>query len=159
MADNLVGKLNPKPQMNGSLNQPITPWTNDHSELTHLDYASSGHTGFTSATDFFAFASGLPESAKSGKYTDLIEKPKINGVELVGNKTSSELKIIGDKTFVYLQQTASKTWDITHNLDKFCSVTVVDSSGTVVVGDISYKSTNRVVIDFGGSFSGEAYLN
>lgn len=66
----------------------------------------------------------------------------------------------GDKTFVYNQtDTASDTWIIEHNLDKYPSVTVVDSAGTVVEGDIKYDSLNRVTITFSGGFKGKATLN
>lgn len=65
-----------------------------------------------------------------------------------------------DKTFVYDQtDVASATWVITHNLNKYPSVTVVDSSGTVVEGDVQYDSLNQVTITFSGGFKGKATLN
>ena len=76
-----------------------------------------------------------------------------NGV-LTLNATGS------DKTFVYNQtDTASDTWVIEHNLDKYPSVTVVDSAGTVVEGDVKYDSLNQVTITFSGGFKGKATLN
>jgi hypothetical protein len=74
------------------------------------------------------------------------------------------LSSLGDKTFVYKQQSAASVWTITHNLDKYPSVTVVDTGFTVVYGEIEYLSKNQLQITFkeGGvllSFSGEAYLN
>lgn len=62
-------------------------------------------------------------------------------------------------TFVYKTVSPSDTWDITHNLGKNPSVTVVDSANTVVVGDVKYLSDNELVITFVGAFSGTAYLN
>ena len=65
----------------------------------------------------------------------------------------------GDKHFTYTRLSASNTWNITHNLDKFPSVSVVDSGNNVVIGDIQYTNTNELTITFNASFSGKAYLN
>ena len=48
--------------------------------------------------------------------------------------------------------------DISHTLDGFPSVTVVDSAGTVVIGEVSYNSTSSVTVSFESAFSGKAYL-
>lgn len=63
------------------------------------------------------------------------------------------------KEFVYQQRTASNEWIIEHNLNKYPSVTVVDSGGSTVVGDITYISSNKLQIKFYGAFTGKAYLN
>lgn len=62
-------------------------------------------------------------------------------------------------TFVYSQSPASSEWTITHNLDKYPAVAVVDSAGNIVIGDIQYIDRNTVVITFKAAFSGKAYLN
>jgi hypothetical protein len=62
-------------------------------------------------------------------------------------------------TYVFTQNTASATWTIAHNLACFPSVEVVDSAGTVVVGNISYTDNNTLVITFTAAFGGKAYLN
>lgn len=64
-----------------------------------------------------------------------------------------------DKTFVYEQMSASSVWTIEHNLGKYPSVDVVDSAGTVVVGEVEYIDSNNIQITFVGAFSGTAYLN
>ena len=92
-------------------------------------------------------------------YNDLDNKPKINNVTLEGNKTSSELGLTGDKDFVYIKSTPNKIWEITHNLDKYPSVTIVDSAGSVVMGDITYTSKSTLTVTFSAAFSGKAYLN
>ena len=65
----------------------------------------------------------------------------------------------GDANFVHDQGTTSAQWVIDHNLSKKCSVTVVDSSNQVVIGQVTYNSDNRVTIDFDSSFSGKAFFN
>ena len=57
------------------------------------------------------------------------------------------------------QADAASQWVINHSLEKFPSVTVVDSAGNVVYGQVNYVDENTVTVDFGASFSGTAYLN
>lgn len=70
-----------------------------------------------------------------------------------------DLKSGGDKHHVHKQPGASNTWTITHDLNKYPSVTVVDSGYTVVYGSIEYISKNELTITFTDPFAGEAYLN
>ena len=65
----------------------------------------------------------------------------------------------GDKHFSYYQGTASDHWIIEHNLSKYPSVSITDSAGSIVFGDVKYISENSLEIFFNGSFSGVAYLN
>jgi len=64
-----------------------------------------------------------------------------------------------DKTFTFTQSAASSTWSVTHNLDKFPSVSVVDSGNTAVVGSVEYINENELTITFSAPFSGYAYMN
>ena len=64
-----------------------------------------------------------------------------------------------DANFVFTQSSPSATWNITHNLGKFCSVTVVDSSQEYVIGAVTYVNINSLTITFSAPFSGYAYLN
>lgn len=66
---------------------------------------------------------------------------------------------IKDKSFVYNQIVADKEWHIIHDLQKYPSVSIVDSAGNIVVGDVEYISNSKVVVRFSGAFSGKAYLN
>lgn len=63
------------------------------------------------------------------------------------------------KTYEHHQETASASWTIEHNLDNYPSVTVVDSGGTVVEGDVIYLNRNIIRVEFSAPFSGVAYLN
>ena len=65
----------------------------------------------------------------------------------------------GDKTEIFNQGTAAKVWDITHSLDKFASVSVVDSAGETVYGSVDYISKSNITITFANAFSGQAFLN
>lgn len=68
-------------------------------------------------------------------------------------------EILQDKHFVFSQPSASAVWEISHPLGKMPSVTVVDSAGSVVVGEICFESSDKVIVTFSGAFSGKAYLN
>lgn len=99
------------------------------------------------------------DSGSPKNYDILYNKPSINGVTLEGNKTSEELNIVGDKEFVYTQSTSSDVWMIQHNLNKYPSVTVVDSGNSVVTGEVIYIDKNNIQITFTSTFSGKAYCN
>ena len=114
--------------------------------------------GFTTSQKQMASNMGVV-NATSNNYNDLANKPSINGVALAGNKTSEELNIIEDKTFVYTQAVSSDVWEIKHNLDKYPAVTVVDSGNSVVIGEIVYIDKNNIRITFASAFSGKAYFN
>ena len=65
----------------------------------------------------------------------------------------------GAPTFIFTQGVAATTWDITHNLGKFPSITVIDTGNTVVTGEYNYVSNIRVILTFSAAFAGKAYLN
>lgn len=64
-----------------------------------------------------------------------------------------------DKNFVYTQSVASATWNITHNLGKYPSVSVTDSGLSTVYGEVDYIDTNSLTITFKSAFGGKAFLN
>lgn len=67
--------------------------------------------------------------------------------------------VIYDKNYVFEQTVASDEWIIIHNLNKYPSVSIINSAGDEVIGDIHYDSFNQVTITFEGSFKGKATLN
>lgn len=64
-----------------------------------------------------------------------------------------------DKFVNWEQVNPDVIWTIVHNLNKFPSVTVIDSAGTVVVGAVSYPDLNTIQIEFAGAMAGRAFLN
>ena len=81
-------------------------------------------------------------------------------IDLSQYTTEQDVKnIISNARHVHYQGTASLVWTITHNLGWKPSIAVVDMSQNVVVGDVSYPSTNVAVVTFSGEFSGYAYCN
>tara|TARA_Y100001937_G_scaffold21931_1_gene31007 strand:- start:2665 stop:3879 length:1215 start_codon:yes stop_codon:yes gene_type:complete len=57
------------------------------------------------------------------------------------------------------QDFSASTWTINHNLGKFPSVTIVDDTGCIVYGKVTYTNQNTITVDFSASLSGKAYLN
>jgi hypothetical protein len=64
-----------------------------------------------------------------------------------------------DQAHRHVQSVAAATWTVTHNLGRRPAVTVTDSSGRVVLGDVLHLSTSAVEITFSAAFAGEALCN
>lgn len=65
----------------------------------------------------------------------------------------------GPVSYVHSQGTVSALWSIAHGLGWYPNVTVVDSAGTTVEGDITQVNNNLLTIQFSGAFTGTAYLS
>jgi hypothetical protein len=64
-----------------------------------------------------------------------------------------------DKEFIFNQPTPQITWTINHNLNKFPSVSVVNTNNILMYGDTTYVDEDNLIITFSAGFSGKAYLN
>lgn len=64
-----------------------------------------------------------------------------------------------DRYYVHTQPTASSQWVVEHNLGKYPSVSITDSAGSQVVGNVQYIDENNLIISFSAEFSGVAYMN
>lgn len=102
--------------------------------------------------------------------TDIISVEITQAAEIIEASVEPETVIstviTGDLTtlgggdyYVHTQVSPLTVWTIVHNLNKYPSVTVVDSGGTVVVGDVRYLNANSITVTFSAGFSGKAYLN
>lgn len=109
--------------------------------------------------------------ARISTYTEdvvLTGNDKIIGTDANGNTTKNfTLSAIaefirtslGGLTYTFSQIIPSSTWTIEHNLERHPSVTVVDSSGNMVMGEIFYDNNNNITLTFAAPFAGKAYLN
>ena len=77
----------------------------------------------------------------------------------IGNSTTTTNVYTSDANHVHDQGSASATWVVTHNLSKYCSVTVVDTANTVIIGQVEYNSVNQATLTFRSAFAGKAYFN
>lgn len=64
-----------------------------------------------------------------------------------------------EDAYVFVQNILATQWTINHNLNKFPSVHVVDTSNNEVVAELQYTTVNQVVLKFSEPFSGSAYLS
>lgn len=64
-----------------------------------------------------------------------------------------------DRHYRHDQSIAAAVWTIVHTLDKYPSVTIVDSAGDEVEGSVNHISTSTLEVTFSAPFSGRAYLN
>lgn len=67
--------------------------------------------------------------------------------------------VLQTATYIHSQDASSDTWNVKHNLNKYPSVTVIDSGDNVVYGDVKYIDKNNLQINFSAAFGGKAYLN
>lgn len=104
-----------------------------------------------------------PETASIEVHTNGELTLGCNSFNLQASNTNLQDYVItegtGDKTYVHTQSVPSDTWEITHNLGKYPSVSVIDSAGTQVQGEVTYSSINKATIKFSVAFSGKATLN
>lgn len=83
----------------------------------------------------------------------------IHGSALIGVDTSGNEVWISSRSYVHEQGIASETWEIQHNLNKYPSVVLVDSAGTVFNSAIIYNDMNKCTVSMNGATTGKAYLN
>lgn len=70
-----------------------------------------------------------------------------------------ESTIEGDKFFLFKQIESKDEWIINHKLKKYPSVSIIDSAGTNVTGEVTYLDENSLRINFSSIMSGKAFLN
>lgn len=64
-----------------------------------------------------------------------------------------------DKNYVHDQAVVANNWICNHNLNKQPSVTVIDTAGSEVTGEVIHNSLNQTIIKFNYPFSGQAFFN
>ena len=136
-------------------NDPITgqPVVNNLIKISDRnDLSSFGVFAFTSLTAVAGKTDIYDIGLTFIKGTGSIQKKHVYGINIDPSDAT-------DKTFEYTQVSPSVTWNIQHNLNKFPSITVIDTLDTVVVGQYEYIDNNNVTLTFSAGFAGKAYLN
>lgn len=64
-----------------------------------------------------------------------------------------------DETYIHDQTLPATTWIIYHQLNRYPSVTVVDSSKRECIAQVQYIDNNTIHITVTNAFSGQAFLN
>jgi hypothetical protein len=81
------------------------------------------------------------------------------GLQTVAEDVDLQLKTKADTTKVVQIPAALSTWTILHNMGKRPAVTVIDTSGNVITGQVVYNSDHQITIYFSPAVAGTVYLN
>lgn len=91
--------------------------------------------------------------------TSVNDIPYWDGEKYVAGQVGGPIGIpVVPSRYVHEQSVASAEWVINHNLNTYPVVVIVDSAGTVVIGDVDYDDANTCTITFSSAFGGKAYL-
>lgn len=88
-------------------------------------------------------------------------KVKVGLEQPININLGQPIEIIKERSvnYIHVQSLSSAVWTINHPLEKYPSVTIVDSAENVVYGDVVYITTTQIQVTFSAAFSGKAYLN
>ena len=144
--------------------------TNNQNIQTYLNYFEDLFVMLTQTDNQNNFAQYSVDSitaSSCGTYSTLAVTFREGNGNLIADKhyaMAFSPKGQTDKNYVtpnYLtfNQANNFTNTVTHNLNKFPSVTVVDSGGSHIVGDVQHINENSFTIKFTSSFSAKVYAN
>ena len=102
---------------------------------------------------------GTVNSTARVQVVPIVQELSFNTLNNLLSLSGSNSVTIGTPSYTFLQSTPLTTWFIEHNLAKYPSVTILDTEGNEVYGNIDYLDNNNIQIVFSIAFSGTAYLN
>jgi hypothetical protein len=110
---------------------------------------------------------GLIKTSDSQEVTGVVKLSDGNGNELpitvglTSVELTGEVRSNGESVTSYFhdQSVSLDEWHIPHQMNKFPSVVVIDSSNRTVIGDVEYINENELILRFKSAFKGRAYLN
>jgi hypothetical protein len=128
---------------------PTNPYTYKATQMLPFSLSAANNTSFvisdgTTSDGIITGETLTFESANSG---------------LAIAVSNDKLTFTAKLGYVFVQSTPSATWIINHDLNKYPSVSIVDSANDEVIGEVNYTSTTQVIISFSAAFSGKAFLN
>ena len=101
------------------------------------------------STDFYDIV--ISQEKANGSFTN----EKFYAIISIGGGSDKHAKFES----YYEENTATNPWVVTHGLNKFPSVTVVNRNGVEVYAKVTHDSNNQVTITFAGDTAGKAYFN
>lgn len=108
---------------------------------------------YKAVDDSYTLATNIDIVSKTNSTIIQAQEP-FDGYALLVDQMSEAIS-----TFVYEQAVSSDTWTINHYLNKFPSVTIVDSAGTSFTAKVEYIDKDKCVVYMNGATTGKAYLN
>ena len=104
-------------------------------------------------------ATGTGTQGATGTGTQGATGTGTQGTQGTVGATGTLAGIVGYVSYEHTQGATSASWTISHNLGFKPNVTVVDSGGSIVEGEITYTNSNSLTVSFQSAFSGYAYLS
>lgn len=129
--------------------------TTDTFAVTDSQFSRGGHHEVANSSE----RDTIPTDRRREGMTCYTQDDKLTWQLQGGILNGDWVKISGDLSYIYLQSTPNPIWLITHNLNKYPSVVVYDSTNNVVIGDVTYNTINRLTVTFTTPFGGRAFLN
>lgn len=143
--------------------------SNDQNIKEYINYFNGLYVMFTQTDNQNNFAQYSIDSiteSSCGNYSTLNVTFREGNGSFIADKyyaMSFSPKGQTDKNYVSpnltFNQANNFTQTIPHNLNKFPSVTVVDSGGSHIVGDVQHINENSFTITFTASFQAKVYAN
>ena len=89
--------------------------------------------------------------------------PGVNGVSITGPTGATGAQGPGGNLYdtqIHHQIVPAASWPITHAWPGgYPSVTIIDSAGNIIVGEVTYLTSTTLVVNFSSPFAGKAFLN
>lgn len=101
----------------------------------------------------------LSESANFDILFQIDAQMSVAGEGVIDVTTTDGVYVVTSKTYIHEQGVSSDTWQIQHNLNKYPSVSLVDTAGTLFQGRVEYIDENNCIVYMNGATKGKAYLN
>ena len=124
--------------------------------VTHLEKVVAGQESPVTHLEHVIALYGGSGGSGTNNYNALLNKPSINGIDLVGNKTLVDLKLLYEEEIT----TASNSWSIQHNLNTEwykLFINIIDSDNDIIYGDIDVANStkNLLVMKFDTPIAGK----
>lgn len=74
-------------------------------------------------------------------------------------KLEAILEKLSPQRYIHVQSQPNTVWNVTHNLGLLPQVTILNSAGQVVMGQVDYLDNFNVRLTFSAAFSGLAILS
>ena len=136
--------------------------------VAFMDYIVGSHILISEQNEISVFGHFLIDSYTINAPDDDFYTLNLTSVGGAGNITEllyydfaifTPSSLVNNKEFIFTQAVPSIEWTVQHNMDKFPSVSVVNTNNILMYGNTTYVDANNLIINFSAGFSGKAYLN
>ena len=124
--------------------------------VTHLEKVVAGQESPVTHLEHVIALYGGSGGSGTNNYNALLNKPSINGIDLIGNKNLVDLKLLYEEEIT----AASNSWNIQHNLNTEwykLFINIINSDNDIIYGDIDVANStkNLLVMKFDTPIAGK----